>query len=649
MDHVDQVLVGTYENKQTEMNLFPTQRSTPLPGGYMGKILRVDLTSGGLKDEHLPEEPILKKYIGGQGLASYVLLKELPLNATPFGPESIVVMMTGPLTGNGFTPGGTKMTAVYLSPLTGNTLGRGATSGYWGTHLKAAGYDGVILTGASPKPVYLYLDDGKAELRDAAMFWGLGTRATEERLREAVGHVGAKVLCIGPAGEHLHRAAMLANDYNHFAAHSGGAVLGSKKLKAIVVHGARRPSYRDKAKLVDAGWRWRQTLEQHDVKKKKTKYGHGEAWGALNNLNWRSTALTPEHIRGFGDNRVVLRPCFQCARLCPWDAAIGEGRHKGTLLHFNAGGEWLDTFFNLGIKGNSALYLAERINDLGIECSHFSCGAGVAMEAWEKGLLGPEKTDGLTLEWGNVDAVDKLLDMAARREGWLGNLLAEGPKQVAQAIGGDAPKWAVHTKGGTPAMHEWRPMLGQMLRELVASGGMKPQGGGSTQPPPDLRYRESWGPLSADSPEGWPWSHVLSEQYRQFTGIFGGCWFAQMNQKPDGLNSIVDAFNAITGWNFTMDEALDAGHRSMILQSLFATQRGWIADFDWQDVGSRFLEPIPDGKYRGFTIAKWLPDMIWEYYRLSGRHERSGRPYKDTLEKLELEEFMPWSHEASGL
>jgi aldehyde:ferredoxin oxidoreductase len=155
MDHVDQLLVGAYEKKQTEMNLFPTQRSTPLPGGYMGKILRVDLTSGSLKDEHLPEEPILKKYIGGQGLASYVLLKELPLNATPFGPESVVVMMTGPLTGNGLTPGGTKMTAVYLSPLTGNTLGRGATSGYWGTHLKAAGYDGVILTGASPNPVYL--------------------------------------------------------------------------------------------------------------------------------------------------------------------------------------------------------------------------------------------------------------------------------------------------------------------------------------------------------------------------------------------------------------------------------------------------------------------------------------------------------------
>ncbi|MPZ75334.1 MAG: hypothetical protein GEU77_02310 [Deltaproteobacteria bacterium] len=633
----------------TTMNLFPAQRTSPLPGGYVGKILRVDLTTGSMRDENLPEEPILKKFIGGQSLALYILLKELPLDATPLGPESRIVIMTGPITGNGFTPGGTKVTAVFLSPLTGSTLGRGATSGYWGTYLKAAGYDGMILTGVAPEPVYLYINQGKAELRDAAKFWGLGTRATEDRLREAVGKQDAKIMCIGPAGENLNRAAMLANDYNHFAAHSGGAVFGSKKLKGIVVTGTCRPSVFNKAALVDAGWRWRTTLQQHDVKKKKTKYGHGESWGALNNFNWRSTDLSPAHIQGFDQNDVVLRPCFQCARMCPWDATIGEGAHKGTLLHFNAGGEWLDAFFNLGIKGNAALYLAERINDVGIECSHFSCGAGVAFEAWEKGLLGPDRTNGLRLEWGNIEAADKLLDMAARREGWLGNLLADGPRQLAEALGGDAPNWAVHTKGGTPAMHEWRPMLGQMLRELVASGGMKPQGGGSTKPPPDLRYKETWGPLEADKPDGWAWSHVLSEQYRQFTGIFGGCWFAQMNQKPDGLNSILDSFNAITGWKFTMDDALAAGHRSMILQSIFGTQRGWIADLDWKDVGPRFLEPIPDGKYKGFTIAKWLPDMIYEYYRLSGRHERTGRPFKETLDQLGIEEFTPWSHEASQL
>jgi len=261
------------------MHLFPIQRTTSLPGGYMGKILRVDLTKGTTKDENLPEEPILRKYIGGQALGLYILMSELPLDARPFGPENCVVIMTGPLTGNGFTPGGTKMTAVYLSPLTNNTLGRGATSGYWGTYLKAASYDGIILNGASPKPVYLYINQGKAELRDASQVWGLGTRDTEDRLREIVGNRDARVLCIGPAGENLHRAAMLANDYNHFAAHSGGAVLGSKKLKAIVVAGAMRPSYRDKAKLADAGWRWRGTLQVHDVHKKKTKYGHGEAWG----------------------------------------------------------------------------------------------------------------------------------------------------------------------------------------------------------------------------------------------------------------------------------------------------------------------------------------------------------------------------------
>jgi aldehyde:ferredoxin oxidoreductase len=609
----------------------------------MGKILRVDLSSGSIKNENLPEEPVLRRLIGGQALASYLLLKELPLDARPLGPENRVVIMTGPITGTGLTPGGTKATAVYLSPLTGYTLGRGATSGFWGTYLKAAGYDGVIIEGAAAKPVYLFIHQGKAEIRNASRLWGYGTRATEDRLREEVALKDAKVLCIGPAGEHLNRSAMLVNDYNHSAAHSGGAVFGSKRLKAIVVFGTARPRIHDKAALIEAGLRWRATLEVHDVKKKKTKYGHGEAWGALNNLNWRSTELSPEHIRGFERNNVVLRPCFQCQRLCPWDVEIGEGPYKGKVSHFNAGGEWLDAFFNLGIKGNAVLYLAERINDLGIECSHFSCGAGVALEAWEKKLLGPEKTDGLVLEWGNVEAVDRLLDMAARREGWLGNLLADGPKQLAEAIGGDAPKWAVHTKGGTPAMHEWRPLMGQMLRELTASGGMKPQGGGSTKPPPDLRYRERWGPLDANRPEGWAWSQVLSEQYRQFTGIFGGCWFAQMHSKPDGLKSIVDAFSATTGWNLNLDQALETGHRSMILQSLFATQRGWIADDDWKEVGPRFLEPIPDGKYQGFTIAKWLPDLIYEYYRLSGRDEKSGRPFRGTLTKLDLEEFMEWS------
>ena len=136
---------------------------------------------------------------------------------------------------------------------------------------------------------------------------------------------------------------------------------------------------------------------------------------------------------------------------------------------------------------------------------------------------------------------------------------------------------------------------------------------------------------------------MLSEQYRQFCGIIGGCWFAQMHMKPDGINSIIDSLNATTGWDFTMDEAIDAGHRTMLLQTIFGTQRGWIAEDDWKQVGPRFLEPIPDGKYQGFTIGKWIPEMVREYHSHAGRHEKTGRPYMDTLKKLGLEEFKEWS------
>ena len=167
--------------------LFPRERKTALPGGYMGKILRVDLSSGTMKDENLPEEPVLRRLPGGQALALYILLHELPLDAKPLGPESKVVLMTGPITGTGLTPGGTKVTAIFLSPLTGHTLGRGAASGFWAVYLKAAGYDGVIVEGVAQRPTYLFINDGKPELRDAGRVWGKGSRETETTSQERTG------------------------------------------------------------------------------------------------------------------------------------------------------------------------------------------------------------------------------------------------------------------------------------------------------------------------------------------------------------------------------------------------------------------------------------------------------------------------------
>lgn len=175
-----------------QQNIFPAQRHTRLPGGYMGKILRVDLSQSELLYENLPEEPVLRKLWGGQLLAEYILLHELEIGTEAFGAQSVIVGMTGPITGTGFTPGGTKLNFVYLSPATGYTLGRGATSGFLATALKAAGFDGVIITGAAAQPVYLYVGEDRVELRDASHVWGKGTRATEENLRSEVGHRDAK-------------------------------------------------------------------------------------------------------------------------------------------------------------------------------------------------------------------------------------------------------------------------------------------------------------------------------------------------------------------------------------------------------------------------------------------------------------------------
>src|SRR5258705_1039709 len=170
-------------------NFFPSVRTTRLPGGYMGKILRVDMTTGKLTDVNLPEEPLLRKYWGGQLFAEYVMLNELPFDIDPYDAKNVIVGMTGPITGTGFTPGGTKMCFVYLSPATKYTLGRGATSGYFGTSLKAAGYDGLIVTGAALSPKYLYIGEDKGNLRDARNVWGKGIKDTEKMLRKETIHL----------------------------------------------------------------------------------------------------------------------------------------------------------------------------------------------------------------------------------------------------------------------------------------------------------------------------------------------------------------------------------------------------------------------------------------------------------------------------
>jgi len=373
-------------------------------------------------------------------------------------------------------------------------------------------------------------------------------------------------MCIGQAGENLVPAAMLVNDYNHSVSHSAGGIFGSKKLKAIVVRGSARPKLHDRVKLIETGLRWRKTLNQRTAES-KTGVGHSEHLEALPNNNFQSTIIA-DHNRGFDQNQIRLKPCFNASR-----CVRGMLRSRKALMRhgrpFQCRQRMVGYVLHLGIKGNAVLYLAERINDLGIECSHFSFGVSVAFEAWEKGLLDASKTDGMRLS-GAMSKSSTGSSICARGARDVGG--NSSPKARSKSLNISAvmpPNGSVHTKKGTPALHDWRPHFGQMLKEIVASGGMKPQGGATGNPPPDLRYREKWGPLDREDPKGWAWSQIVNEQLRQFCGLFGACWFAQSHMRPDGLKSMVDSLNATTGWDFTLDEALLAGHRAMVLQSVF--------------------------------------------------------------------------------
>ncbi len=625
--------------------LFPERRTKPLPGGYMGKILRVDLTTGKTKDENLPEPEVLRKWLGGQGLAQLILLHETPQGIMPYDPENRLVFTTGPMTGTGKTPGGTAYTITTFSNMTSfgkrddGTVLSASGMGYWGVYLKFAGYDGIVISGAAKTPVYLWIDNGKAEIRDASAAWGKDTHETIEWVKQDVGQPEAKVAAIGPAGENLVRAAMILSDHNHSASHGGGGVMGSKKLKAIAVYGTKPVPVKNMAKLEEAGNSWRSKIPAFEYPKSRFSTGLGAALKTLVVQNFQSTVLL-EATKDFDKQEFTPRPCYECNRQCPYDVRLTGEKHKGLSISLNAGSEHLEgSAFTFGIKGPDVLFLTDKINRLGIEASHFGCAAGIAFEAFQKGIIGVKEADGLELKWGDADVVEKVMDRTATRQGWLGNLIADGVMATARAIGGDALKFAANIKSGAPAMHDWRPYTGIMLGQLISSGGVKSQfsaweyAGGA----PDLGFP---GMTDRAAAAGKGKEVHIHGSNKLFCGSSGVCWFAQTIGKPGMLTDQLNALEAVTGWEgFSKEEAVAVGDRTWQLEHIIHMSRGWTAEDDLTNVGARMLEPIPDGPFKGFTIAKFLPDLVYDFYRECGWDVPSGLPTAENLKRLGMEEY----------
>jgi aldehyde:ferredoxin oxidoreductase len=642
-------------------NVFPIQSNGKVPGGYMGKILRINLSEGKTTEEKLPEENVLRKYLGGQGLGQWILMHELPAGIDPHSPENILCIMTGPLTGTGKTPAGAAYTVTTFSnitgfgPLTSGTVVSSTSMGKWGPYLKFAGYDGLIIMGAAKTPTYLWIHDGKVEFKDASHLWGKDSHETENLIKEEIVKPDASVATIGPAGENLVRAAMILNDSNHSASHGGGAIMGSKKLKAIAVYGVGEVPVADPEALVNAGHRWRDKITPYKYPKAgtegsftyhQTRYGtgYGNLLGTLINKNWQS-AVFPEANKDFNQQELTPRPCYKCSRACPYDAKITVGKHAGYIATLNAGSEHYEGgAFTFGIGGSDVRYLVDIMDRLGLEACNFGCAAGIAFEAYERGFITSKETDGLELKWGNAEVVERLMRKVATREGWLGNLLADGPRATAEGIGGEALKFAVFIKNGAPAMHDWRPHTGMMLGQIISSGGIKPQFASYEIPEtglqtggPDLGFSNK---TESQNPNGKARETFLSGVHRFFLGACGICWFGIPISAKGILYDVVDALKATTGWsNFNLEEALTVGERIWQMEHLFHIRYGWTPREDLESIGPRFLEPLPDGPFKGFSITKFLPDLVFDFYRECGWDKKTGKPKRSTIKKLGLEKF----------
>ena len=627
----------------------------------MGKLLRVDLTRGTVRNGPLPDETVLRKYLGGAGLGARILADELPGGVHPLDPQSLLIFMTGPLTGTP-VPCANNTTAVFLNHETECTIGTSHSHGYFGPFLKFAGYDGIVIQGAANRPVYLWVHDGMAEIRDATKFWGKDTHETEDLVKQDVGSCeGVSVAAIGPAGENLVKGASVANDKHHLFAKGGiGGVMGSKKLKAIAVGGTLKQGVRisKPSELVATALEWRAALFNPDV---WISYGtqgvgvaairysptaarldwvrrHSERLMAVKNLS--DPAFGREWARAIFrkamDFRVTPVACFSCSRGCAYAIEITSGAYKGYVATLSGGGEGLEAASGMvGIMDAGATFwLADRYDRLGLDSGTAGCAISLAFECYEKGLLTTKDTDGLELEWGNADAAAQLLDKLARREGF-GRLLAEGPKKAAELIGGDALKYAVHIKGAGMNLHDWRAAWSVLLGQIISGCGpcWQAPGADAFSPEPDLGYTEL--AKNPTSPEGKAEAVRKTQLKKLLEDSLGICWFGSWGV-PGSLTYEARAIAATVGWEgFDVDEALTVGERVINLERLFNMSHGLTLETDL-DVSQRLLEAPTTGPATGKEFGQYIKGMVREYYQEMGWDAETGRPLAKTLKRLGL-------------
>lgn len=620
--------------------------------GYMGKILNVDLTTGRLEDEPL-DDVQCRDFVGGYGLAARWLFDRMPAGVDPLGPENILGLMTGPLTG---TPAitGNRWIAVCKSPLT-NGWGDANAGGKFGPFLKMAGYDGLLFHGISERPVYLWIDEGKAELRDASHLWGLDTNETEDAIREELGDArNIQVVSIGQAGENLSLISCIINDYGRAAGRSGvGAVMGSKKLKAVAVRGKLRVPLDDegRAKALRREYLNRKGDEElfdffHDTGTVAAIAANIEN-GRCPIKNWGGVGLVDfeEGIEEYDEDRVMS---FQTRRYACWNCSIGcggtvevtePGPYQGVRGHkpeYETGG----TFANMTLMADfpALIRINELCNRYGLDTISAGCVIAFAMECYENGLLTEKDTDGLAVRWGDDKAIIALLEKMALREG-IGDVLADGVQRAAARIGGGAEEYAIHIGGQEPGMHDPRYLPGYITTYMLDATPGRHTQGGDTMPVQGLDVREH--DERSTNPHDRADVQKLVADLAHVMNAAGVCLFGFLSYEWPWLP---DFLEAVTGWEWPMETVRRTGDRIGTMRHLFNLREG-INPLEYTIPGRVVGDPPQTtGPLEGRTVD--YKTMVREYLEYIGWDPVTAVPRKEKLEELGLGDLVPMFHEA---
>ncbi|HJN87654.1 MAG TPA: aldehyde ferredoxin oxidoreductase family protein [Dehalococcoidia bacterium] len=614
--------------------------------GITGKILRVNLTDRKVSIEE-PDELFYRRYLGGAGFVGYYLLKEMKPGTDPLSPDNLLIFALGPVTGAA-VPGGARNCIGAKSPLTGG-MAKSEVGGFFGYELKRAGYDSLIVEGRAESPVYLWLNNGEVEIRDASSLWGMTVLETQDAIEAELGERMVRTATIGPAGENMAAISCIMTDLRNAAGRGGlGAVMGSKNLKCVAVKGRKGPQAADAVKLREmAQWMNKNYMNVGAASHHSLGTGTaasmvgGNSIGNLPVRNWGDglfeevEKITADTLRD--TVRVAMEACPACQIRCKKVVELETETYKVDRRNGGPEYESLAAFGSyLGIDDLNAICRANELCGLySLDTISTGCTIGFAMECYEKEILTPKDTGGIDLRFGNVEAMLQVIDLIAKREG-IGDILADGSLKAAQRIGGGAEEYAMQVKGLEFGMHEPRLKQGLGLAYAVSAFGADHVAGihdtGYTREGPEMDSVRQLGvpePLPANDLSAAKAFMVKSQHmWRLFGDSLTICRFV-----PWTINQQVELLRALTGWDYTAVEALQLGERVATMARVFNVREGFTSADD--TLPKRFFSPTPRGALKDTAIdPEELERAVHTFYGLMDWDPETGVPTEEKLQML---------------